>query len=75
MSNTLWLTNAMSSCKDDTEQRFKVTIYFPCESMPEKYDHVIDIAFNDGVIVLVLEDRCVYYRAKHVKKWTALKEV
>lgn len=73
MSNTLWLTNTISSCKDDTEQRFKVTVYFP-NTLLEQYEHVIDIVFNDGVIVLVLEEGCVYYRAKHVKKWTAVKE-
>lgn len=73
MKDTLWLTTAMSACKDSTEQSFKVTVYFP-DSSSEYYDHVIDIVFNDGVIVLVLEEGCVYYRAKHVKKWTALKE-
>lgn len=74
MSNTLWLTNTLSAGKDNTEeQRFKVTVYFP-DSLNAYYEHVIDIVFNDGIIVLVLEDECVYYRAKHVKKWTAIKE-
>ena len=73
MGNTLWLTNTMSAGKDGAEQRFKVTVYFPDTSC-ERYEHVIDIVFNDGVIVLVCEDGCVYYRAKHVKKWTAVKE-
>ena len=72
MSNTLWMTNTLSAVKDQPTT-FKVTVYFPDTSC-ERYEHVIDIVFNDGIIVLVREDGCVYYRAKHVKKWTAVKE-
>lgn len=77
MSNTLWLTDTMRASKDDTELHFKyeVDVYLFPDSAWEHYENVIDIVFNDGIIVLVLEDGCVYYRAKHVKKWTAqLKE-
>lgn len=79
MSSTLWLTDTMSSCKDDDNcsvpgQLFTVNVYFPDTSAPACYEHVIDIVFNEGLIVLILKEECVYYRAKHVKKWTAVKE-
>ena len=73
MSNTLWLTNAISAVKDQSDT-FTVTVCFPDSSPPKVYEHVIDVVFNDGVVVLILENECVYYRAKLIKKWTAIKE-
>ncbi len=69
----LYLQDVMAS-SDKKDATYKVVIKMVGKSRSQKYDNVVDILFNDSVVVLVFERECIYFRAKHIVSFDALKE-